>query len=138
MQYKTTLFGLHPKEVIADVIRRGSSTAFKCEITWLTRTDEEIRFSSEVWHREYDLYTWCETAMFDWPAAGQFPCSSSAVVTLRDWPITRWASPGKAGQVGCEITIEHPEHDICARTVSKALQKLLAPGRLIVDPTDAG
>ncbi|MFZ1239767.1 MAG: hypothetical protein WBR35_05595 [Anaerolineae bacterium] len=63
--------------------------------------------------------------------------SSNAMVTLRDWRIAQWASPSKADQLGCEITIEHPEYDICARTVSKALQKLLAPGQLIVDPTDA-
>lgn len=134
MHYKTTLSGLHPKEIIADAIRRDSSTAFQSEIAWLARTDEEIRFRIEVWHREYDLYTWRETAMFDRPATGQFPYTSDALVTLRDWQITPWASPGKAGQLGCEISIEHPEQDLCARTVSKALQKLLAPARLIVDP----
>ncbi|MBM4460806.1 MAG: hypothetical protein FJ011_24115 [Chloroflexi bacterium] len=137
MRYKTILSGLHPKEVIADVIRRNSSTAFQSEITRLARTEEEIRFHIEVWHREYDLYTWRETAMFDRPVAGQYPCISNAIVTLRDWRITHWASPDKAGQLGCEITIEHVENDVCARTVSKALQKLLAPGQLIVDPTDA-
>jgi hypothetical protein len=137
VQYKTTLSGLCSKEIIADVIWRDDAATFKSEITWLARTAEQIQFGIEVWHHEYDLYIWNETNMFNRPATGQFKYSSNAIVTLRDWRITRWASPGKAGQLGCEITIEHLEYDICARTVSKALQKLLAPGLLIVDPTDA-
>lgn len=137
MYYKTTLSGLDSKESIADVIWRDAATAFKAEIVWLARTAEQIQFRIEVWHHAYDLYTWNETIMFNRPATGQFRFSSNAIVTLRDWRITRWASPSKVGQLGCEIAIEHPEHDICARTVSKALQKLLVPGQLIVDPTDA-
>lgn len=137
MHYKTTLSGLYPKESIADVIGRDAAAVFKAEIAWLARTDEQIQFRIEVWHHEYDLYTWNETGMFNRPATGEFKYSSNASVTLRDWRITHWASPGKAGQLGCEISIEHPEYDICARTVSKALQKLLAPGQLIMDPADS-
>lgn len=137
MYYKTTLVGLYPKASIADVIRREAATTFKAEIAWLARTDEQIQFRIVVWHHEYDLHTWNETSMFNRPATGQFRFSSNAVVTLRDWRITRWVSLSRAGQLGCEITIEHPEHDISARTVSKALQKLLAPGQWIVDPVDA-
>lgn len=135
--YKTTLSGLHPKEKIADTIQRDATGAFKAEITRLARSDEQIQFRIEVWHHEYDLFTWKLTHMFDRPATGSFRLSSDAIVTLRDWRITCWAMPSKAGQLGCEITIEHPKYDICARTISKALQKLLVPGLFIVDPADA-
>lgn|GEM_PF-3189117 len=137
MYYKTTLSGLYPKERIADVIWRDLGTVCQTEIARQEQTSEQIQLKIEVWHHEYDLYTWKLTGMFERPATGQFKYSSNAVVTLRDWRITPWASPSRAGQPGCEVTIEHPEYDICARTVSKALQKLLAPGELIVDPTDA-
>lgn len=137
MHYKTTLAGLLPKARIAEIIRRDLGAVCQAEITWLEQSPEQLRFEVKVWHRVYDLATWRETAMFDRPAAGRLEYASDAIVTLRDRTITRWASPDKAGQLGCEIVIEHPERDLCARTVSKALQKLLAPGQLIVDPADA-
>ena len=137
MYYKTTLSGLYPKERIADVIRRDAAADFQAEIAWLARTDEQIEFRIEVWHHQYDLYTWNQTTMFNPPATRKFKFSSNAMVTLRDWRIAQWASSSKADQLGCEITIEHPEYDICARTVSKALQRLLAPGEMIVYPMDA-
>jgi len=109
----------------------------QAKIMWLEQTAEQIQFRIAVWHHEYDLFTWKLTHMFDRPATGSFRFSSDAIVTLRDWRITCWAMPSQAGQLGCEIAVEHPQYDICARTVSKALQRLLAPEQLIVDLADA-